>query len=729
MAWEELLGHDLSDWDFWKRRGYTDEDLARAESATSVGGPPAGPPPESPGPTAPPAMPTESGDLLTAMAQAMMETGGEAAMAAPPQEPWGWKGGNYYGWDVSQPSFNPNAEGGQWENPIEGDFQEIPNQEAGVDPRTGLIVWRAGDEGRYYPSPQSQSGERATLEQLLGWGITPSEGYQGGTFSPDEMGGIQGMAGRADWIKRQQEKIERADKRQMAITVASILAAAVGGMYFGAPATAATGAEAGAAAGGLEVGGSTAGFTGGAVGGGTEAASFGPLLADAGTYGTDAAGPYSGWPSMGDELSPWVSPAENPLGASAASGLEGAAPTEAAAGGSWWENILKSAMADPLRTAGVGMMATGLLGQFLGGDPSMPEDLQLPEPIPIPTGAEGGGEEEGGDEAAPFEAGPAQFQGATGQGVPTWTPRSVVQRTGAAAMSGTPPSQIGGPLGSIAQQAMDITRSLSPSFDTTRQFSELLATIQKQITDLPGIHPEDIDSLAMTLEASQLSLMDHDIAKSEERIREAANRLGENPAGRLAELDFATTIARQEIHATARRDALGMVAAQQQLALGQITPELQMAQLLDPYKYFSAQASLFGSVFGTLGGLAGQQMGLQAQSQEAELSRQFQSGESAAMRALQERLGMLDAQTRSRLAEFAAEQQGDQFSQAQALDQARFAAQQQQFQTQIRAQQDLARRQLQAQRDASFYTGLGALGGTLFSRSPSLADILASLGR
>ena len=169
MAWQDLIGHDVSDPEFWMRRGFTQEDLDlaqqharlvdagggqqsfQAQAAAAQGSAPAN---VTPGPASTP-------DMLVALAQAQASgNGGMWASQTPAQGGQGPVTGpmGTGDWDFSGPGggqFDPNVyQGGPGDNFSPGAPQQIPGQEnAGVDPQTGLIVWRAGDEARYYPSP------------------------------------------------------------------------------------------------------------------------------------------------------------------------------------------------------------------------------------------------------------------------------------------------------------------------------------------------------------------------------------------------------------------------------------------------------------------------------------------------------------------------------------------------------------------------------------------------
>lgn len=378
----ELQGHDLSDWEFWKRRGFTDEQLAEASKGTLGGG-----------------QGTIIGPGGWGDPEQLRGIQDQALQAATPGASDKMMGtGQYVNGEwvpfMGNPS-NPNEfnvrlyEGGPWDNPIPGHYVPIPGQKnAGVDPNTGLVIWKGGgDSAPFAPSPQSLEGHRATREQLAEWGITPGEGYIGGDFSPEEMTQIQEEVNRGRAITRAQDKEDAATRRTQMIALAAVLAAGAGGAAFGgAEAAGATvGAGAGEGAGAWGEGMAASEFpawgaeteAGATSWGSGEAASGAPYYSSGAGAGAPGEAP---WTTSAPTLSPEQQFAQNAGWPSSSQiPVEGATPAVSSPGGpaqgtpSWWDTM-KGALPskDTLKTTAE-LATLGLRAKDLLSPPQKPQ--------------------------------------------------------------------------------------------------------------------------------------------------------------------------------------------------------------------------------------------------------------------------------------------------------------------------------------------------------------------
>jgi len=229
----------------------------------------------------------------------------------------------------------------------------------------------------------------------------------------------------------------------------------------------------------------------------------------------------------------------------------------------------------------------------------------------------------------------ALFAGAGGANAPTPVPPTLESFPGPpSAPSGGGGGEGGPDVGGAGEAAQSFIAQALPGFGQRAQLFDSL--VQRVLQELEGSLPipdeATLNARTAEIEKANNLLVDQEAEDSRNAILEAANRMGINPAGRLAQVDRAVLLAKTQNHSSARAQALALIQVQQSALMGRVNPAIQILQLLDPTRALSAQAGVFGNVldaetrFG-LGELQNQQhqsdLGYQAQLQNINLQNQL----------------------------------------------------------------------------------------------------------
>lgn len=149
-----------------------------------------------------------------------------------------------------------------------------------------------------------------------------------------------------------------------------------------------------------------------------------------------------------------------------------------------------------------------------------------------------------------------------------------------------PPSPGGAPNIAEFQKATGLN---SAKFDTLYQ------QILKETSDLPKPDENQIAQRSQALVAEQTRDIDTRYKQAEAQILERANRLGENPAGQMAQLQEQKQRELQGLLVKARTQVLAEAQAQQAVLLGRITPAMQLLASVNPAAYADVLARVFAT--------------------------------------------------------------------------------------------------------------------------------------
>ena len=181
----------------------------------------------------------------------------------------------------------------------------------------------------------------------------------------------------------------------------------------------------------------------------------------------------------------------------------------------------------------------------------------------------------------------------------------------------------GGPQGASEATSQFIAQALPGFGERSQLFDSLVQQVLQQLEgSLPIPDEATLTARATEIEKGNNLMIDQEAEDSRASIMEAANRMGVNPAGRLAQVDRAVLLAKTQNRSSARAQALAMIQVQQAALMGRVNPALAILQLLDPTRALSAQASVFGAVTGAESQFGLQQ--LQNQQHQSDLGYQAQ---------------------------------------------------------------------------------------------------------
>ena len=128
-----------------------------------------------------------------------------------------------------------------------------------------------------------------------------------------------------------------------------------------------------------------------------------------------------------------------------------------------------------------------------------------------------------------------------------------------------------------------------------QRFSTLYDSIIKESQGLPRADPQAISQRAQELVAEQAANVEARYKQAEAQILERANRLGENPAGQLAQLQEQKQRELSGLLVNARTQATAEAKTQMATMLERITPSMKLLEATNPAAFADVLARIFGT--------------------------------------------------------------------------------------------------------------------------------------